>query len=206
MGCELFTSRYPRVMVSSTDFGNSLTVDNTSSAHYTLTVSTVVAAICLPLILPYQGWIYHVFRQRVGGEELTAAPVAAEPTRPDRHDAFAAAGDRSVLLITHRRKELTSSTRLSSWSEVGRASGLRQVERGPGRVFAAHTRLVSAERSHLRPSQVAYNVSRNQGSTVRIRASALSIRRYSCCLWRLFRQHGRTRSGITRCPKASNCS
>ncbi len=66
----LFTSLYPRVMVSSTDFGNSLTVDNASSAHYTLEVMSIVALICLPLILLYQGWTYHVFRARVGGEEV----------------------------------------------------------------------------------------------------------------------------------------
>ena len=41
----LFTSLYPRVMVSSTDFANSLTVDSASSAHYTLAVMTVVALI-----------------------------------------------------------------------------------------------------------------------------------------------------------------
>jgi cytochrome bd ubiquinol oxidase subunit II len=75
----LFTSLYPRVMVSSTGFGNSLTVDDASSAHYTLAVMTVVAAIFLPLILLYQGWTYHVFRARVGGAELTSAPAAAEP-------------------------------------------------------------------------------------------------------------------------------
>ena len=40
----IFTSLYPRVMVSSTDFANSLTVDGASSAHYTLAVMTVVAA------------------------------------------------------------------------------------------------------------------------------------------------------------------
>jgi cytochrome d ubiquinol oxidase subunit II len=73
----LFTSLYPRVMVSSTGFGNSLTVDNASSAHYTLAVMTVVAAICVPLILLYQGWTYHVFRARVGGEELPSAPAAS---------------------------------------------------------------------------------------------------------------------------------
>ena len=32
----LFTSLFPRVMVSSTDFGNSLTVSNSASQHYTL--------------------------------------------------------------------------------------------------------------------------------------------------------------------------
>jgi cytochrome d ubiquinol oxidase subunit II len=57
-------------MVSSTDFANSLTVANASSAHYTLAVMTVVAAIFVPLILLYQGWTYHVFRARVGGPEV----------------------------------------------------------------------------------------------------------------------------------------
>ena len=70
----LFTSLYPRVMVSSPDFGNSLTVQNTASAHYTLAVVSVVAAICVPLVLLYQGWTYHVFRARVGGDELTGGP------------------------------------------------------------------------------------------------------------------------------------
>jgi cytochrome d ubiquinol oxidase subunit II len=60
-------------MVSSTDFANSLTVQNTASAHYTLAVMSVVAAIFVPLVLLYQGWTYHVFRGRVGGEELTGA-------------------------------------------------------------------------------------------------------------------------------------
>jgi cytochrome d ubiquinol oxidase subunit II len=69
----LFTSLYPRVMVSSPDFANSLTVQNASSAHYTLAVMSVVAAICVPLVLLYQGWTYHVFRARVGGEELTGS-------------------------------------------------------------------------------------------------------------------------------------
>jgi cytochrome d ubiquinol oxidase subunit II len=67
----LFTSFYPRVMVSAPDFGNSLTVTGAASAHYTLAVMTVVAAICVPLILLYQGWTYHVFRARVGGESAT---------------------------------------------------------------------------------------------------------------------------------------
>ena len=38
---------------------------------------SVVALICLPVILLYQGWTYHVFRARVGGEEL---PSGAAPT------------------------------------------------------------------------------------------------------------------------------
>ena len=81
----LFTSLYPRVMVSSPDFANSLTIQNASSAHYTLAVMTVVAAICVPLILLYQGWTYHVFRARVGGEELkgsTDTPAAVPGDSP----------------------------------------------------------------------------------------------------------------------------
>jgi len=69
----LFTSLYPRVMVSSPDFGNSLTVQNAASAHYTLAVMSVVAVIFVPLILLYQGWTYSVFRARVGGKELPGA-------------------------------------------------------------------------------------------------------------------------------------
>ena len=60
----IFTSLYPRVMVASNDFANSLTVDNASSAHYTLAVMSVVALIVMPVILLYQAWTYHVFRAR----------------------------------------------------------------------------------------------------------------------------------------------
>ena len=70
----LFVSLYPRVMVSDPDFGNSLTVDNASSADYTLTVMTVVAAVLIPIILLYQAWTYHVFRARLGGEDA-GSPV-----------------------------------------------------------------------------------------------------------------------------------
>jgi cytochrome bd ubiquinol oxidase subunit II len=73
----LFTSLYPRVMVSSPDFANSLTVQNSSSAHYTLAVMSVVAVICVPLVLLYQGWTYHVFRARVGGDELRGSTDAS---------------------------------------------------------------------------------------------------------------------------------
>ena len=75
----VFTSLYPRVMVSDPNFGNSLTVDGASSAHYTLEVMSVVALIFLPLMLLYQGWTYHVFRGRVGGDEVEAAPAGGSP-------------------------------------------------------------------------------------------------------------------------------
>lgn len=76
----LFTSLYPRVMVSSPDFGNSLTVDGAASSHYALQVMTVVAAIFVPIVLLYQGWTYYVFRRRLGGEPDAAPQVAGRGT------------------------------------------------------------------------------------------------------------------------------
>jgi cytochrome d ubiquinol oxidase subunit II len=66
----LFTSLYPRVMVSDPDFGNSLTVSNAASAHYTLAVLTVIAVIVTPIVVLYQAWSYYVFRARITGEEV----------------------------------------------------------------------------------------------------------------------------------------
>ena len=66
----IFTSLYPRVMVSSPDFANSLTVSNDSSAHYTLAVMTVVALVLTPVVVLYQAWTYYVFRARVTGEQV----------------------------------------------------------------------------------------------------------------------------------------
>jgi cytochrome bd ubiquinol oxidase subunit II len=77
----LFISLYPRVMVSSGDFSNSLTVDGSASADYTLKVMTVVAVIFLPIVLIYQGWTYHVFRHRILGSDLITSkqPTDAPP-------------------------------------------------------------------------------------------------------------------------------
>ena len=69
----LFTSLYPRVMVSSPGFENSLTVDGASSSHYALAVMSVVALVFVPLVLLYQAWTYYVFRRRVGGERTLAS-------------------------------------------------------------------------------------------------------------------------------------
>jgi cytochrome d ubiquinol oxidase subunit II len=73
----LFTSLYPRVMVSSPDFENSLTVDGAASSHYALAVMSVVALLFVPLVLLYQGWTYYVFRRRVGGEASGPQPPEA---------------------------------------------------------------------------------------------------------------------------------
>jgi cytochrome bd ubiquinol oxidase subunit II len=71
----IFTGLYPRVLVSSPDFANSLTIANAASGHYALQVITVVAAICTPLILLYQSWTYYVFRRRLGGEPPPGRPA-----------------------------------------------------------------------------------------------------------------------------------
>lgn len=72
-----FSALFPRVMVS-TRPGDSLTVWNAASAHETLLVMTVVAAIFTPFVLGYQAWSYWVFRQRL--------------TRPPQTPAFPAPG------------------------------------------------------------------------------------------------------------------
>jgi cytochrome bd ubiquinol oxidase subunit II len=79
----IFTSLYPRVMVSSPEFANSLTVAGASASHYSLKVMTIVAVILIPIILIYQSWTYYVFRERVGGRRPAASPVEALSPKPD---------------------------------------------------------------------------------------------------------------------------
>jgi cytochrome d ubiquinol oxidase subunit II len=71
----IFTTLYPRVLVSHPTFSNSLTMSGAAAAHYALSVITVVAAVLTPVVLIYQGWTYHVFRARLGGEPLAIPPV-----------------------------------------------------------------------------------------------------------------------------------
>ena len=71
----LFTELYPRVMVSSTSFADSLTTTNSSSGHYTLVVISIFTLVLLPVILLYQGWAYHVFRARLGQVKQASSPV-----------------------------------------------------------------------------------------------------------------------------------
>lgn len=63
-----FRGLFPRVMVSSLNDAWSLTVQSASSTPYTLKVMTIVALICVPIVLIYQGWNYYVFRHRVTGK------------------------------------------------------------------------------------------------------------------------------------------
>ncbi len=66
----IFTNLYPEVMISSTDAANNLTVANTASGSYALKVMTVVLVVFLPAVLVYQSWTYHVFRRRIGHQDV----------------------------------------------------------------------------------------------------------------------------------------
>jgi cytochrome d ubiquinol oxidase subunit II len=79
---SIFVALYPNVLVSSTNAAYNLTVSNSSSAKYALTVMTVVAILFTPLVLLYQGWSYHVFRARVRGANTPAEQPSATPPTP----------------------------------------------------------------------------------------------------------------------------
>jgi cytochrome d ubiquinol oxidase subunit II len=61
----VFSGLFPRLMISTLDTANTLTIYNASASPYTLKVITIVAAIFLPVILVYQGWTYWMFRKRL---------------------------------------------------------------------------------------------------------------------------------------------
>ena len=82
----LFVGLFPNVMVSSTDAAYNLTVYNSSSQSYTLTVMTIVAVVMTPIVLIYQGWTFWVFRKRISTSMIPPQPEAG---RAD--DRFASA-------------------------------------------------------------------------------------------------------------------
>ena len=60
---EVFAGLFPRLLVSTLDPANSLTIYNAASSPYTLRVITIVAGIFVPIVLAYQGWTYYTFRE-----------------------------------------------------------------------------------------------------------------------------------------------
>ncbi|WP_433273450.1 cytochrome d ubiquinol oxidase subunit II [Pseudonocardia xinjiangensis] len=89
---SLFSELYPRVMVSSLDAANDLTIATTASSPYALAVMTVVLGVLLPVILVYQGWTFYVFRNRVSRADLTdddGGGGAGPPPRPPTADVDA---------------------------------------------------------------------------------------------------------------------
>lgn len=64
----VFSGLFPRLLISTLDPANSLTIYNAASGPYTLKVITIVTAIFLPFVLAYQGWTYWIFRKRISAE------------------------------------------------------------------------------------------------------------------------------------------
>jgi cytochrome bd ubiquinol oxidase subunit II len=87
MTLTIFLNLYPRVLVSSTDKAYSLTIWSTSSNHYSLVVMSIVALSLTPVVVLYQGWTYHVFRHRIGRDDVAPlkGPIEllAGDSRPD---------------------------------------------------------------------------------------------------------------------------
>ena len=70
-------------MVSSTNPAYNLTVHNTASNGYSLTVMTVVVVILLPVVLAYQTWTYYVFRRRISRQEFQPPAPSTPTASPD---------------------------------------------------------------------------------------------------------------------------
>jgi cytochrome d ubiquinol oxidase subunit II len=66
----LFGALHPNVLPSTVDPAYSLSIVETASSPYTLTVMTWVAAFGTPAVLVYQGWTYWVFRRRIGAHHI----------------------------------------------------------------------------------------------------------------------------------------
>lgn len=64
-GGAIFSSLYPRVMVSSLNPDWSLTIFNAASGITTLQTMTTIVIILLPVVLAYQAFTYWVFRKRI---------------------------------------------------------------------------------------------------------------------------------------------
>lgn len=61
----IFTSLFPRLLVSSLNPDWSLTVYNSASNPLTLKLMAVTMAIFLPVVLTFEAWKYYIFRERV---------------------------------------------------------------------------------------------------------------------------------------------
>jgi cytochrome d ubiquinol oxidase subunit II len=64
----VFSGLYPRILISTLDPSNSLTVYNSAASAYSLRLFTIVALILLPAVIIYQSWTYWVFRERISPE------------------------------------------------------------------------------------------------------------------------------------------
>jgi len=61
---------YPNLYPSSLNSEYSLTAFNSSSTPMTLTIMLVVVLIFVPIVIVYQGWAYHLFREKVTHDSI----------------------------------------------------------------------------------------------------------------------------------------
>lgn len=64
------TGLFPNLIPSSIDPASSLTIVNSSSSQYTLTIMTVVALVFVPIVIAYKIWVYRTFRAPVTAAEV----------------------------------------------------------------------------------------------------------------------------------------
>ncbi len=101
---SIFIDLYPRVIVSSTSSAYDLTVNNSASGHYALTVMTIVAAIfarsCSSTRAGPSTSFEHAsrpLREDQADARAGATPVGPSATRPLRQSATTTALTRSLL-------------------------------------------------------------------------------------------------------------
>ncbi len=62
----LFIGLFPRIIVSTLSFSDSVTIANAQSSHYTLVVMTIAAVVMIPVIIFYQWWGFRTLMARMG--------------------------------------------------------------------------------------------------------------------------------------------
>ncbi|NIQ93098.1 MAG: cytochrome d ubiquinol oxidase subunit II, partial [Desulfuromonadales bacterium] len=62
---------FPRVVASSIDLANSLTIYNSASTPRTQTAMLIIALIGMPLVLAYTAYVYKVFKGKVVFDEAS---------------------------------------------------------------------------------------------------------------------------------------
>jgi cytochrome d ubiquinol oxidase subunit II len=72
VGATLFgvAGLYPNLLPSSLNPAFSLTIHNSASSQLTLKIMLVVALTFIPIVIAYQIWAYHVFKDRLEEDEL----------------------------------------------------------------------------------------------------------------------------------------
>ncbi len=70
-----FIGLFPNLIPSTINPLYSLTIYNSSSSTYTLTIMTVVAFIFVPIVIAYKIWVYRIFRDPVTEADVSDAEI-----------------------------------------------------------------------------------------------------------------------------------